>query len=253
VKARWPMLLMAAALVAIAGLALAFPDLMLSPGALQPAHAALSERCLACHAPGRGPIAERCTSCHDPAAIGLRTTGGLPIVHKRASGEAPPREVNTAFHRELMEQDCVACHGEHEPAALLPRSRRAFSHELVRAPTRDRCEACHAVPPDELHKGRALACGSCHTTVAWKPATFDHERHFVLDRRHDVACATCHVGGDYQRYNCYGCHAHTPENVRAQHEEEGVRSANLDRCVPCHRSASGEGGEGGEGGGGDDD
>ena len=71
---------------------------------------------------------------------------------------------------------------------------------------------------------------------AWKPATFDHARYFRLDRDHAVACATCHVGNDYARYTCYGCHEHTPARVRAEHAEEGITA--FEHCVECHRSAS---------------
>ena len=32
---------------------------------------------------------------------------------------------------------------------------------------------------------------------------------------------------------CYGCHEHTPANIRAEHEEEGIRD--FENCVECHR------------------
>jgi hypothetical protein len=82
-------------------------------------------------------------------------------------------------------------------------------------------------------------CAQCHQTQAWKPATFDHDKHFLLDENHNVSCVTCHAANDYSKYTCYGCHEHTPENVLREHREEGIR--NLDNCVRCHRSAQGEG------------
>jgi hypothetical protein len=90
-------------------------------------------------------------------------------------------------------------------------------------------------------------CAQCHSAQGWKPATFDHERLFALDGDHNARCETCHVNNDYSRYTCYGCHEHTPANVRAEHEEEGIR--NFDNCVKCHRNATDEPKEGGEGGG----
>ena len=54
---------------------------------------------------------------------------------------------------------------------------------------------------------------------------------------HNATCSTCHVGNDYSRYTCFGCHEHTPSNIRAKHEKEGIR--NFENCVACHRSASG--------------
>ena len=55
----------------------------------------------------------------------------------------------------------------------------------------------------------------------------------MLDRDHDVECATCHKGNDYSRYTCYGCHEHTLAKVRAEHQEEGI--ADFANCVECHR------------------
>jgi len=57
------------------------------------------------------------------------------------------------------------------------------------------------------------------------PATFDHNQYFVLDRDHNARCVTCHLGNDYKRYTCYGCHEHTPDNIRREHIEEA--SVNL--------------------------
>lgn len=54
------------------------------------------------------------------------------------------------------------------------------------------------------------------------------------------------------RYTCYGCHQHTPANIRGEHIEEGIR--NFANCVDCHRSADEEDIGGGERrDGGDDD
>ena len=89
-----------------------------------------------------------------------------------------------------------------------------------------------------LHRDLTLGCGQCRTADAWKPATFDHAKLFVLDRDHNASCVTCHTGNEYRRYTCYGCHEHTPANVRRKHQEEGIQ--NFENCVECHRSASEE-------------
>jgi hypothetical protein len=114
---------------------------------------------------------------------------------------------------------------------------------------------CHTRPSGALHRGfGTLNCAQCHTTTAWEPATFAHERWFRLDGDHNVACTTCHTGGDYKRYTCYGCHEHQPAQMIAEHREEGI--GNISNCARCHRGG-GEGGEregrGGREGGGDDD
>jgi hypothetical protein len=136
----------------------------------------------------------------------------------------------------------VGCGQCHHPEAWKPAT---FEHATLAKDVLARCEACHKAPTDKLHAQMKGNCAQCHTQTAWKPATFEHSKFFALDGDHNAACVTCHVGNDYTRYTCYGCHEHTPSNIRSKHEEEGI--ADLQNCVRCHRSASGEG----EGGGGE--
>ena len=144
-----------------------------------------------------------------------------------------------------LRRSCNQCHTtEHWAPA-------AFDHALLPSATLARCESCHAAPTDSFHRQITTACTQCHSPQRWKPSTFNHDRFFRLDREHNTTCATCHTNNDLTRYTCFGCHEHTPANVRAHHEEEGIRD--LDNCVACHRSADGEGGEGAEGRGGEDD
>lgn len=261
-------------LVAVAALALIYPHLVVSPGALIEGHRELTGDCFACHSALRGADAQKCIGCHRVATIGIRTSKGEPIVRKK---------IAVAFHQDLAEQDCTACHSDHR--GMLPyRTIRAFSHDVLPQAVRERCEGCHKGPADSLHRtvaGNCLAChdqhqwnpatfshqmlgpkvlarcegchrapgdtlhegisggcGSCHAQERWEPATFDHDKHFRLDHDHRGACTTCHVGNDYKRYTCYGCHEHSPDGIRAEHLEEGIRD--YENCVQCHRSADEE-------------
>jgi Class III cytochrome C family len=227
VKRGWLLILIALNLAALIALAFAYPHLMLSPGALLRGHAELTTDCFACHAPWRGAASKLCIDCHALSDIGLRSTKGAPL---------PAKAAKVAFHQELTEQDCMACHSDHEGPRQARRSRKAFSHELLRTATRERCEACHRSPADKLHQRIRTDCQRCHVAQHWKPATLDHAKLFVLDRDHDVKCETCHERGDFSRYTCYGCHEHRPEAMRAKHQEEGIR--NFENCVECHRSAN---------------
>jgi len=240
-KRPWLLIVVIANLAAVLALVFIYPDLMVGPGPLAAGHAELATDCFACHAPLRGASSQRCASCHAVADIGLRTTRGVAIV-------ATPAKV--AFHQHLIETDCVACHSDHQAPKLTQHSRKPFSHELLQAATRERCEGCHQKPTNSLHQQIKGNCAQCHSAKGWKPATFDHSRMFALDGDHNTRCETCHVNSDYSRYTCYGCHEHTLSNVRAKHEEEGIR--NLDNCVRCHRNATDEPGEGGAEGGGRD-
>lgn len=202
-----------------------YPHLMLAPGKLIPGHAKLESDCFACHAPFFGSASERCASCHKPEEIGRLTTTGQPL--------AKPL-TKTAFHQKLASSDCVACHSDHAGVKRF-RSSGRFDHNLLDRATRGACRSCHEAPRDKLHRQISGQCSSCHGQQKWRPATFDHREYFVLDRKHNVQCATCHQGSDYRRYTCYGCHEHTQENIRREHIEEGIRD--YSNCTECHRSA----------------
>ncbi len=232
---RWVWFVIAVDLIVLVALNFIYPHLMVSPGALSNGHASLTTDCFACHAPLRGASTERCIACHSPADIGLLTTKGVPIVLIPKEGTTP---MKLSFHQELDEQDCMACHSDHAGPKLTQRSRKPFSHELLRVGKRDRCASCHSTPTDKMHRGITASCSQCHTTEAWKPATLDHDKLFLLDEDHNASCATCHVANDYNKYTCYGCHEHSVANIRGEHLEEGIRD--FENCVECHRSAEDE-------------
>lgn len=208
-----------------------FPEPMISPGAMLDGHGALAQDCFACHTPFLGTGSGKCADCHVPDRIGKFTTKGVPIAGNRAT-----------FHQNLIEQNCKACHAEHRGSDGA-RAMKAFSHALLEPAVRGDCASCHAKPHDSLHRQVDTGCQACHSAKAWRPATFEHSKYFVLDRDHDASCATCHADGNFDRYSCYGCHEHTPGGIRAEHVEEGIR--NFENCVKCHRSAD-EPEEGGE-------
>lgn len=226
---RWLLALIVANLTGLLALVFIFPHLMVSPGALIEEHAHLATDCFACHAPLRGASSQRCVTCHAVPDIGLRTTKGLPI--SRDARKIP-------FHQKLIEQDCMACHSDHQAPSLTQRSRKSFSHALLSAPVRNVCEACHRAPADNLHRQITGNCVQCHRQDKWKPATIEHDKLFLLDRDHNTSCVTCHANNDYSSYTCYGCHEHQPDKIRRKHEKEGIQ--NFQNCVECHRTADEE-------------
>ena len=217
------------ALLGLLALAVLRPDAMLSPGALRPAHQALASDCFACHTPWRGPGGDRCATCHRIEDIGLVTTRGAKIERDKPV---------VGFHQQLAERDCMACHIEHQArnAAL---AKRPFSHALLEPSVRGMCLTCHTKPADALHAQVTEGCQQCHSQERWRPASFEHSRYFLLSGEHDAPCATCHAGGSFSKYTCYGCHEHSPERVRAEHAEEGVSASG--NCVECHRRGEDEG------------
>jgi hypothetical protein len=188
-----------------------------------------------------------CAACHsDHAGAKLSDRSHKPFSHTmlreatRDRCESCHARPDDRVHRDLA----VTCGQCHKPEGWKP---AAFEHATLAKTALERCGSCHEAPTDSLHGQMQGACGQCHRTQAWKPATFEHGTFFLLDPAHDVRCATCHPGNELRRYTCYGCHAHSPANIRGEHLEEGIRS--FDDCVECHRNASGEGGEHGEHGG----
>jgi len=211
-------------LVLLLALALFAPALMITPGKTIQAHEQIASDCFACHTPFLGSTSDKCVVCHKVEEIGLKTTEGVTIGGERK---------NVAFHQQLVEEDCVACHSDHNGVmAFRPISR--FSHQLVAVAVREQCEGCHADPGDSLHRKIEGNCNQCHTVEAWKPATFNHDDFFRFDRHHDTECVTCHVENDYGRYTCYGCHEHSRSRIREEHYEEGI--TDYENCVECHRS-----------------
>ena len=216
---------LAANLIVLALLTLIYPHLMISPGKLIVGHQDLEGDCFACHAPFTGASAGRCTACHQPADIGRLTTVGLPLVNPLTK---------TPFHQQLIKEDCVACHSDHAGVKRYRREGR-FEHSLLSASSRETCNTCHRSPEDRIHQSVKGECSQCHRQDRWTPATFDHDRYFLLDRDHNVQCATCHERNDYRGYTCYGCHEHHPDKIWREHVKEGIRD--FRNCVECHRSA----------------
>jgi hypothetical protein len=77
------------------------------------------------------------------------------------------------------------------------------------------CNSCHGAR--DPHQGRfGIDCGSCHTTTAWLPASFDHNLSvFKLTGKHSTtACESCHKNAVYKGIptDCNSCHAADDEH-----------------------------------------
>jgi hypothetical protein len=126
---------------------------------------------------------EVCLACHD----GIDTYGHN-FDHAKVTFKL------TGKHTPL---DCGACHTG------------ARSITDLKA-TPQECYSCHA--KDDAHKGQfGTACGTCHTTDGWLPATFDHSlTKFPLTGAHlKLVCTQCHTSADFTSLStdCYSCHA----------------------------------------------
>lgn len=252
---------------AIIVLIVQYPHTMISPGELATGHQNLNHNCFACHAPFGGTPNDRCIACHKLAEIGKDASGqsankvlfheslasqSCVACHSEHQGLSPEKMANGFQHNLLSEKvinNCVDCHAK--PADKLHQQLSAsckschntdgwnlsvkFDHNMLVAADKNNCAQCHEKPKDALHAASKENCDKCHSTAHWKPATFDHNAYFVLDRDHNVTCTICHQNNNYAQYTCYGCHEHTVSNIRSEHNEEGI--SDFTNCVSCHRSA----------------
>jgi hypothetical protein len=172
--------------------------------------------CVACHAGGRyvGTSTE-CSACHTrPSTHGGSAFSGtcsschttkawLPASFNHAKTAFPL----TGFH---LSTTCQKCHQ---------------GGVLKGTPTA--CSACHTKPSSH---GSAFSgsCATCHTTKAWLPASFNHNKaKFVLTGAHrSVTCQKCHTGNQLKG---------TPTACSACHTKPSSHgSAYSGTCSTCH-------------------
>jgi len=159
-------------------------------------------RCVDCHrgdSPHKGRLGDACTGCHNARAwseVRFDHTARTPFAL-------------TGAHRAVA---CRACH---------------VNEQYKTTPAR--CGDCHRA--NDVHQGRFGAeCQSCHSSVAWKTARFDHDRRtrFALTGRHRaVKCETCHtdtLARQKNRTNCVACHRN----------DDVHRGRNGSDCASCH-------------------
>jgi len=103
------------------------------------------------------------------------------------------------------------------------------------------CVNCHQTDynntnaPPHATSGFPTTCDTCHDTVAWTDATFNHNNTaFPLQGAHTTtACALCHVNNNYTTLptDCYGCHtADYNGTTNPVHSAAGFPTT----CLTCH-------------------
>jgi hypothetical protein len=205
---------------------------------LDGAHRALA--CNTCHSGGTyvGLSAE-CVSCHraeyDRTQAPQHAAAGFPTTctncHNTASwagavfDHARTRFPLTGAHAGAS---CTACHSGGQYAG-----------------TPTDCYACHranyegTTNPGHVAAGFNTACASCHSTTAWQPATFDHDRFFrIYSGRHRsewTSCTQCHQNSSsYTDFTCLQCHGQADTDPHHR-EVSGYRYESI-ACYTCHRN-----------------
>jgi hypothetical protein len=89
--------------------------------------------------------------------------------------------------------------------------------------------------PNHAQAGFPQQCNVCHNTSAWQPATFDHSNtNFPLTGAHiNVACANCHLNGNYTNTPtaCYSCHKPEYDDTT---DPNHAAAAFPTTCQTCH-------------------
>jgi hypothetical protein len=198
--------------------------------------------CARCHVGGRYTgTASDCWSCHQA----------------NYNGTTNPNHAAASLPRE-----CQTCHttSAWRPATV-DHSQTRFP--LTGAHTRVDCAKCHVggrytgTPSDcyACHQANYAGttnpnhgaasfptqCVSCHTTTAWRPASFDHDgRYFpIYSGKHRgkwSSCSEYHVApGNYKAFECIRCHKHSNRaEVDDKHKEVQGYVYSSAACYQCH-------------------
>ena len=109
------------------------------------------------------------------------------------------------------------------------------------------CVTCHlkdfqgTTNPSHVAGGFSQTCQTCHTTVAWQPATFDHSTvNFPLTGSHTVPprqCTDCHVNNNYNLTSttCVSCHL---KDFNGTTNPNHVAGGFVQTCDLCHNTVA---------------
>jgi hypothetical protein len=166
-------------------------------------------------AAGFPTTAAQCASCHPittwSAGIFNHASTGFPLTNSHATVACNLCHINGNYSLSIAPTDCgnTQCH--------------LTDWQNTNAPPHSLAGATFA----------AANCATCHTTVSFTTATFDHSTvGFALTGMHispsPTPCASCHVSNNYSLNStaCYGCHT-----------ADWQSTATLGGAVPNHITA----------------
>ncbi len=205
-------------------------------------HATLA--CAACHVNNNfTSLGTTCVSCH------LNDYNNTNNPNHKAAG---------------FPTDCAVCHST---SAWTPAS---FDHSKTSFPLTGShvnvpCASCHVngrfagTPTDcySCHKPEYVGttnpnhqaaqfpttCNTCHNTVTWLGAIFNHTWFPIYSGTHAgkwMACTDCHVNtSNYAVFSCITCHAHDSSAVTPHHTDVSGYVYSATGCYSCHPTGQG--------------
>lgn len=203
-----------------------FPHTMINPGDLIQGHQSLKNTCFSCHEPFKGISNEKCISCHKLSEIGIDTMNRSDTASQ------------ILFHQSLSEQQCTACHTDHNginPTVVMG----SFEHEMLLKKVVNNCVGCHQKPADNLHLQLTPTCKSCHNTDGWKSGVvFDHDMLPAVSKNNCTSCHQSPADSFHQsiKDNCSKCH-HTSKWLPSTFNHTSYFVLDRDHnatCITCH-------------------
>ncbi len=196
-------------------------------------------------------VTQTCLACHSDRVYQGKPTTCISCHQAKFDATTAPNHKASNFPT-----TCESCH------STSSWTNGAFDHNATRFPLTGghravSCAGCHG---DGVYKGKSLLCASCHqakfdattkpshrasafpttcetchTNVAWTPATFDHNTtRFPLTGGHRTpTCAQCHGDGVYRGKSllCASCHqAKYDATTRPSHRASAFPTT----CESCH-------------------
>ncbi len=196
-----------------------------------------------------------CSLCHKNGQYKGLATDCFTCHQQDFSKTTTPNHTTAQFSH-----DCMTCHSMNswKPATF---DHNKTNFQLVGAHKTTDCLFCHkngqykgtpsdcylchitnfngVTDPNHVTGNFDHNCSACHTTTAWKPATFDHNKtNFKLTGAHvQTLCTKCHVGGKYAgtSSDCYTCHGTDYNNsINPNHATAKYPTD----CNSCHTTAA---------------
>lgn len=180
-------------------------------------------QCASCHSdPHRGELGAECARCHSDRSFIDRG----PMVRAHQLTRFPL----TGGHAAI---DCESCH------------RPAAQGHMQFVGTRAECWGCHQADyqgvktPDHVAANYPHECQTCHSTVSWDGAKFNHDATgFALTSAHrTAACVQCHVNNRYAGTprDCASCHTTEYNAATPNHLSSGFAAS---ACASCHNTTA---------------
>lgn len=206
--------------------------------------------CVDCHKNGTGNTSSDCFSCHEPDFNNsvnpdhrvLNIPNTCQDCHTTQPGWAP---ATFSIHNQYYELK-----GAHASQA----SQCNTCHNGNYNNTPNTCAGCHindynqTTSPSHQQAQFSTECITCHTEVAWQPATFDHDGAYfpIYSGKHLGEwnnCADCHTNpSDYKIFSCINCHEHNQADTDDEHQGIGGYIYQSEACKACHPTGDATGG-----------